>query len=206
VPVATITFAPLRRADYGLLAGWLDEPLVARWWNHETTPDAIERDFGASIDGTDPTQVCVAILEGVPFGLIQRYALDDEPTFRADLEAVCAVAPGTLSMDYLIGNAAMRGRGLATAMISTFVADSWSGYPGAPAVLVPVIAGNERSWRALERAGFRRVAEGDLKPDNPLDPPAHVIYRIDRPLPLSGFGGPLSRLIDGPPKPGGGGR
>jgi len=28
-----------------MLAEWLREPQVARWWNHETTLEAVERDF-----------------------------------------------------------------------------------------------------------------------------------------------------------------
>jgi RimJ/RimL family protein N-acetyltransferase len=42
--------------------------------------------------------------------------------------------------------------------------------------IVPVAAGNVGSWRALERAGFVRVAEGDLEPDNPVGPPLHYVY------------------------------
>ena len=46
--------------------------------------------------------------------------------------------------------------------------------------LVPVHADNRASWRALERAGFTRVAEGDLEPDNPQDTRDHVVYRRRR--------------------------
>jgi aminoglycoside 6'-N-acetyltransferase len=78
------------------------------------------------------------------------------------------VPPDALSVDYLVGEPDMRGRGLAVAMISRVSA-------GAD-VIVPVAAGNVASWRALERAGFVRVAEGDLEPDNPIDPPLHYVY------------------------------
>jgi aminoglycoside 6'-N-acetyltransferase len=44
-----------------------------------------------------------------------------------------------------------------------------------------VSAANRASWRALERAGFRRFAEGDLQPDNPLDSLEHYVYRLHRP-------------------------
>jgi aminoglycoside 6'-N-acetyltransferase len=178
---AEITFRPLHRSDFARLTAWLSEPRVARWWNHQTTPDALERDFGASIDGTDPTELFVADLDGEPFGLIQRYVLVGEPTFLAELQAVCDVEAAALSIDYLIGEPSMRGRGLATAMIAALAADSWRRYPAVPAIVVAVIAGNEASWRALERAGFHRIAEGEMTPDNPIDPPDHVIYRIERP-------------------------
>jgi len=48
-------------------------------------------------------------------------------------------------------------------------------------VLVAVVAANTASWRALEKAGLRRIATGEMSPDNPIDDPLHVIYRIDRP-------------------------
>lgn len=57
----------------------------------------------------------------------------------------------------------------------------WRGHPRAPAVVVPVSAANRASWRVLERAGFSRVAEGALRPDNPIDGYSHYIYRARRP-------------------------
>ena len=60
------------------------------------------------------------------------------------------------------------------------MAEGWARYPAARDVVVPVAAGNVGSWRALERAGFTRVAEGPLTPDNPIDPPDHVVYRLSR--------------------------
>ena len=176
-----IGFRPLRRDDFPLLARWLAEPAVARWWNHETTPAAIERDFGPSVDGDDPTQMFLALSGERPFGLIQRYRIGDEPRYAAELSRVCAVAPGALSIDYFIGEPDMRGRGLGAGLIGAMVAGSWAAYPDADAVVVPVVAGNSASWRALERAGFTRIAAGALEPDNPIDPPDHFIYAIRRP-------------------------
>lgn len=178
--VASITFVPLRRVDYPLLSRWLDEPLVARWWNHETSAEAVERDFGPSIDRTDSAEMFIAEDGAGPFGLIQRYAIADYPEYVEELSAVCSLPPGALSIDYLIGEPATRGHGRGAAMIAAFVAASWAAYPGAGAVVVPVSVGNEASWRALERAGFRRIACGELEPDNPVDSRDHYVYRLDR--------------------------
>ena len=49
-----------------------------------------------------------------------------------------------------------------------------------PVVIVPINVANVASQRLLERASFRVVARGLLAPDNPVDGPEHVIYRIDR--------------------------
>jgi aminoglycoside 6'-N-acetyltransferase len=177
-----ISFRPLRRDDFGMLAAWLAEPVVSRWWNHEVTPAAIERDFGASVDGADATELFVASLAGRPFGLIQRYPIAAYDEYAQELSRVLSLPAGALSIDYLIGDPAHRGRGLGAAMIGAFVAESWAAHPASGDVVVPVAAGNRASWRALERAGFARVAEGLLKPDNPIDPPDHVVYRIRRPV------------------------
>ena len=181
MPVPSITFAPLRRADFPLLSRWLGDPLVARWWNHDPSPEMVEHDFGPSVDGTDPAEMFVAATADGPFGLIQRYVIAEFPEYVEELAAVCDLPPAALSIDYLIGEPAERGRGRGAAMIAEFVATSWPAYPDASAVVVPVSAGNRASWRALERAGFRLIATGELEPDNPIDSRDHVVYRLDRP-------------------------
>jgi len=173
-------FRPLRRDDFLLLATWLAEPLVARWWNHETSMQAVERDFGASIDGRDAAEVFLAVDSGRPFGLIQRYAIASSAEYLAELSTVCDVPPGALSIDYLIGEPDFRGRGLAAAMIAAFVDHTWRACPAAADILVPVALGNRASWRSLERSGFTRIAEGELTPDNPIDPRDHVVYHRGR--------------------------
>ena len=173
-------FRPLERTDFDLLAAWLAEPLVARWWNHETSPEALERDFGPTIDGNDATEMFVAQLDDRPFGFVQRYPVGAYADYLAELAGVCDVPRGALSIDYFIGEPDLRGRGLGAAMIAAFVDQSWAAYPGARDILVPVSTANAGSCRALERAGFRRVAEGELTPDNPRDGRDHYVYAIRR--------------------------
>ena len=49
-----LAWRPLTAADFPLLAKWLREPQVARWWNHGYSAEAVERDFGASARGEEP--------------------------------------------------------------------------------------------------------------------------------------------------------
>ena len=175
------TFRRLSRAEFPLLAGWLANPHVARWWNHDTDPEAVERDFGASADGREPSEDLLVLLDDHPVGLIQRCRLADYPEYLTEFEALTEVPAGAATIDYLVGEAARTGQGVGTGMIQEVVEETWSVYPDSQAVLVAVVAANRSSWRALERAGFRRVAEGPMEPDNPIDDPLHYLYRVDRP-------------------------
>ncbi|GAB3836456.1 GNAT family N-acetyltransferase [Kribbella italica] len=176
-----VTFRRVTRADFPLLAEWLAHPHVARWWNHETSPEAVERDFGAAVDGTEPSEDFLLLVDGVRAGLIQRSRLADYPEELEAFAELTEVPDGTVIVDYFIGAEQQTGHGLGTAMIAALIERTWTDLPGTPAVLVAVVAANRNSWRALERAGLRRVAEGAMEPDNPVDDPLHFVYRVDRP-------------------------
>jgi aminoglycoside 6'-N-acetyltransferase len=176
-----LTWRRLTAADLPLLVEWLREPQVVRWWNHDTTEDAVERDFGASVRGEEPGEDLIVSLDGRPVGLLQRAVIRDYPEDLADFAAIVDVPDGAVELDYLVGDAALRGQGLGARMIAAAVENTWSTYPAAPAVLVAVVAANTASWRALEKAGLQRIAEGAMPPDNPVDDPLHYVYRVDRP-------------------------
>lgn len=119
----------------------------------------------------------------MPLGLVQIGLYADFPEYEQELATLLPVPDGAASIDYLVGDPRHRGIGLGTAMIAAFVERIWAARPGITTLLVPVMATNRPSWRALERAGFRRVARGPLEPDNPLDEhdPTHLVMRLDRP-------------------------
>jgi aminoglycoside 6'-N-acetyltransferase len=175
-----VELRPISRDDFPLLGGWLQEPLIAEWWHDDPAPSALEARYGPSIDGTDRTRVLIACDQGEPVGLIQWYRLEDEPEYRAELEAAAVAVPAdAVSLDYLIGPPDRRGRGFGRAMIAAALQEVRA--RGASAVLVPVHAGNIASQRVLERCGFRRVAIADLEPDNPAHDRRHVVLRLDLP-------------------------
>jgi aminoglycoside 6'-N-acetyltransferase len=181
VALPPIELRPLQREDFPLLSRWLAEPLVARWWDDDSSAQAVEAQYGPSVDGADPTALYVAEHEGRAVGFIQVYRYDDEPESLAELSTVCPVPPGALGIDYLIGEPEARGRGLGAAMIAAAVARGFADHPDAGEVLVAVVAANTASWRALERAGGVRYAVGELEPDNPVDFRDHVVHRFSRP-------------------------
>ncbi len=178
-----IRLHPLSKSEFELLGRWLSEPVVARWWNHETSACAVERDFGPAVDGLEPTSVLIAEIDATPFGLIQHYPIAADPDYLAELTTVCQLPGGAVCIDYLIGVAALRGRGLGAAMIAAGLEVIWAERTDASVVIVAVHAENLASWRALERAGFTRVAAGELRPDDPRDSRDHYVYGLNRPAP-----------------------
>jgi aminoglycoside 6'-N-acetyltransferase len=175
-------FRRLARADFPRLGDWLAQPHVARWWNHQATPAALEQDFGAAVDGLEPTEDLIALLGDEPIGLVQRARLADDPAYRAEFEAVTDVPAGAMTIDYLIGDQSRTGRGLGSAMIRAAVEDTWRRRPDTPVILTAVAETNAASWRALQRAGLDRIGTVDMQPDNPVDTTTHFVYRVHRPV------------------------
>ena len=188
VPVAdarrvegNVTLRPLTADDLALLASWLAEPGVARWWHHDASTAGVERDFGPSVRGEEPGEDLMVLLDDRPVGLLQRSRIADYPEELAEFADLVDLPDEAVELDYLIGDPALRGRGLGSRLIAAAVADTWDRWPRTTAILVAVVAANVASWRAVEKAGLRRIAEGAMAPDNPVDDPLHFIYRVDRP-------------------------
>lgn len=176
-----LVFRRTTRADLRLLQRWLGTEHVARYWAHETSDEAIERDFGPSIDGTEPSEDFLVHLGPRPLGFIQRSAILDYPDGHRELIRLVPVPEGALTIDYFIGEASLLGRGLGAEMVRRFTELCWAERPDATEIIVPVAVGNRASWSALRSAGYTRIATGILPPDNPVDDGQHVVYARRRP-------------------------
>ena len=177
-----VSFRPVTESDFPLLGEWLAEPHVRRWWNHDPSPAGVARDFGPGTRGEEAGEDLVALLDDRPVGLVQRSRLEDYAEEFESLAALVEVPSGALTIDYLLGSLDDVGRGIGTAVILALVEDSWTAYPEATAILEAIVVANTASWRALEKAGFTRIGEGELEPDNPVDERLHYLYRLDRPV------------------------
>lgn len=177
--MTTVTLRPMRRSDLPLLARWLAQPHVERWWSGEPQDlEAVEAKYGPCIDGEDPTELFVVEEAGRPVGMIQRYRIADHPEWASVLVGI--VAPEEAAgIDYLIGEPDTLGRGVGTAAIAAAVPEVFAAY-GVTAIVASVQQANRPSWRALERCGFVRAWAGDLDSPDPSDAGPAFIYLLDR--------------------------
>lgn len=160
-----VRFRQLVDADLPLLHRWLNDPGVVRWWEGDDVSwDAVERDHGVA--NPDPVEHWLAVVEDQPVGWIQCYAIawypdESEPQHWIRL----GLDPGAAGIDYLVGEAAARGRGLGSAMIDAFVDRVVFGrHPTWEVVAASPQLANVASWRALANAGF--VPVGDFEDEH----------------------------------------
>jgi len=148
-----IGFRPLARSDYPRVCMWHGAEHAARWFSESpTTPEEAESYFGPCIDGVEATTIHVLEIDGEPSGYLQHYLVRDHPDYLDAIGDAEAAA-----IDFIIGDPALVGKGLGPAVIRRYVDDVVApAYPAAPRVLSSPDPQNERSIRALEKAGFRR--------------------------------------------------
>jgi aminoglycoside 6'-N-acetyltransferase len=175
VTTAVLSFRRLRREDFPLLSHWFRAPHVEPWWREAHDLASIEERYGPAVDGVDPTELFVAELDEHPIGFLQWYCMVDNPSWLKTVEAA-GVGADAAGMDYLIGDATLVGKGLGPRMIRQFLDDVLPRYPAVASIALSVGQGNRRSWRALEKLGFRRVWEGDIVSDDPSDEGPSFIY------------------------------
>jgi len=154
--------------DLGLIANWLREPHVARWWRED--PAAELAGYRRCIDGTEPTVALIAETDGQPVGWCQWYRWSEYPQ-----AGQFGARPGDLGIDYAIGAPEAVGRGLGTELVGVLVRKAWIAEPSAP-VLVAVDVANSASRRVLEKNGFRLAGlrEIDCEPEE-----LSALYRLD---------------------------
>jgi RimJ/RimL family protein N-acetyltransferase/aminoglycoside phosphotransferase (APT) family kinase protein len=168
-----IAFRRLQRDDLPLLARWQARPHIARWWGEPANLAAITAKYMPRIEGADPTEMFIIEVEGAPAGVIQRYRMADYPDWVAAIG--CGDAAG---IDYYLGDQSLTGRGLGSRAIAAFARDTLARYPDLPLVIAAPQQDNVASWRALEKAGFSRLWEGQPDSDDPSDSGPAYVYGL----------------------------
>jgi aminoglycoside 6'-N-acetyltransferase len=165
----------MRSDDLRVLHEWLQRPHVQRWWTDRETYEEVVEHYLPSIEGDEPTDHYLVLLDERPIGLVETYLVSDHPEYAA----LVGVGEGVAGLDLFIGEEALIGQGLGTEIISRFVEDVVFASPATTACIAGPDARNAASIRAFEKAGFRIVKEfvEDGEP--------HALVRRDRSGPVA---------------------
>ena len=159
--------------DLRLLHEWLERPHVDRWWGEQRTLDQVIEHYLPAIEGRDPTDHYLFLLDGRPVGMVQTYLVSDYPEHAALMGISDTTSAG---VDILIGEAELTGKGLGTDVLERFVSEVVFARPETTSCIADPDVRNIASVRAFEKAGFR-VVRTFL---DPKDGQTRAIVRRDR--------------------------
>lgn len=166
----SIRFTPLTHDDLVQLHVWLRRPHVAQWWRDLDTYEKVVADHLPALEGREPTDHFLIVVDDRPVGMIQAYLVADHPEW----EAIVQVGPGVAGVDLFIGEEDAIGRGLGPEILGAFLTEVVFTREGTHACVAGVETANTRSLRAFEKAGFRaaREYEEEGRP--------HTLMRLER--------------------------
>jgi aminoglycoside 6'-N-acetyltransferase len=137
-------FRDVGHEDFPMLAKWLAEPHIARWWGDVSKELASIKEAMTSVE----TRPMIVELEGTPVAYLQSYDphLEEGHPYQDQPK-------GTLGIDISIGIPALVGKGHGSAIIRQFADELFSA--GARRIVIDPDPANAQAIRAYEKAGFR---------------------------------------------------
>jgi aminoglycoside 6'-N-acetyltransferase len=143
-PEFDYAFRPFTKKDLPLMARWLAEPHVAKWWSDDVNEQLAQT--ASHIDSIS-VEPFIVELNGKPIGYIQSYDphMEDGHPYQDQ-------PFGTLGIDVTIGFPELIGKGHGPRMIDAFVAMLFE--EGCPRVIIDPDPSNKAAIRAYEKAGF----------------------------------------------------
>jgi aminoglycoside 6'-N-acetyltransferase len=145
---------------------------VRRWWGSEESYDEIAEHYLPAIEGKEPTDLYIVLLDDQSIGFIQSYLISDHP----DYAALVGAGEGVAGVDLLIGYAELTGQGIGSEILRRFVDEVVFASPTTTSCLADPDVRNVAAIRAFEKAGFRVVREFL----DPADGQMHSLVRRDR--------------------------
>jgi RimJ/RimL family protein N-acetyltransferase len=169
-----LRFRPMTAEDLPTLHEWLQRPHVVRWYRDHGSYEQVVAHYLPAIEGSDPTDHYIVLLDGAAIGMVQTYLVSDYPDYATLIQVA---DPGTAGADILIGEEQLTGQGLGTEVLQRFVDEIVFAPPESTACVADPDVRNVASIRAFEKAGFRAVREFV---EEPGDGQMHVLLRRDR--------------------------
>ncbi|MFF9623151.1 GNAT family N-acetyltransferase [Streptomyces griseosporeus] len=157
-PVGTFRLVPVRvERDLPLLVRWMNDPVVAAFWELAGPAAVTERHVRVQLDGGGHSVPCLGVLDGTPMSYWEIYRADLDPLARH-----YPARPDDTGVHLLIGGPADRGRGLGGTLIRAVADLVLDHRPACTRVVAEPDVRNTPSVAAFLTAGFRFGAEVDL--------------------------------------------
>jgi ribosomal protein S18 acetylase RimI-like enzyme len=151
--VPGIGFRPLEADDLQQVFLWLLKPHVTKWYSPEPSSfmECVAK-YGPRTREGSAVRAFMVLMDDMPIGYIQTYAIATFPDYEAQL----ACEPGVAGMDLFIGEESFLHRGFGPDIMTRFVEEIVFAGDAAHACIAGPTEGNRESIRAFEKAGFRR--------------------------------------------------
>lgn len=148
--MSDIHFRRLHHADLPLLAGWLREPHVARWFHpaDDWLSEMLEE------LGSQWLEHYIAYLGNEPLGFVQRYDSALAPSGPWSSQP-----PGTWGLDLFVGDTSNLGKGFGARMLDAFIMQICWPDPRVERLLVDPEEGNLAAFATYRSVGFRPSAD-----------------------------------------------
>ena len=167
-------FRRMAADDLELMHEWLQRPHVRKWWGEHETYEQVAEHYLPAIEGNEPTDLYVILLDDREIGCIQTYLAADYTDWAA---ACLAETAGAAGVDLFIADEDLIGKGIGSEALRVFTRDVVFACARTVACIADPDVRNTASIRAFEKAGFRGIGQFRDPSDNQM----HILLRRERP-------------------------
>jgi len=143
------------REDYELMAKWLSDEKVLKYYGGRGNPFNLEKiieKYSPRVLGKDKVSPCIVEFDRNPIGYIQYFKLSENDKHEYELSTI----EKTYGIDLFIGEIRYWNQGFGTLIIKTILEDLFQKKKAKKVVVDPATR-NQRVIRCNEKCGFRKV-------------------------------------------------
>ncbi|MHA6763231.1 GNAT family N-acetyltransferase [Streptacidiphilus sp. PAMC 29251] len=153
--VGQFRFQPVRLPrDLPLIAGWMNDPVVAAFWELAGPTELTEHHIREQLDGDGRSVPCLGLLDGIPMSYWEVYRADLDPLARH-----YPALPHDTGVHLLLGPPECRGRGIGPLLLRAVAERALTERHAARRIVAEPDVRNIPSVRAFRRAGFQHAQD-----------------------------------------------